>query len=78
LVEAAKRCFNFSITGKLPPSRLRQAFQHVRQMRWVDRLRRALIARKRKHGSGDLVLAFRRQLLHRLKRLSQELGHGER
>jgi hypothetical protein len=57
LVEAAKRCFNLSITGELPPSRLRQGFQHIGQMCWIDRLRRTLIARKRKHGSGDLVLA---------------------
>ena len=43
-----------------------------------DRLARiGPIACKGKHGPGDLVLAFRRQLLHRLKRLFQELGHSE-
>jgi hypothetical protein len=61
----------------LPALCLRQALQDIWQMGWVDGFNHRIVARKREHGSRNLILPVRRQLLHRLKRPLQELGHDK-
>lgn len=73
-IEAAERRLDLGFAGEFPALSLGETFEDRSQMGRSNRFALTFAFGQMQHGAGDLVLRFRRQPPHRLKRPFQELG----